>query len=116
MAAQPVPEGRTAFFQADARDPALILERAAATLDFREPAGVILFGVPHLAPDEDEVAGIFAALSAAIAPGSHLAICHLASDIEPETVARFVDGMAENGFPRIALRARAPGARAPGVG
>jgi O-methyltransferase involved in polyketide biosynthesis len=104
---QSAPEGRTAFFQADARDPALILEHAAETLDFRKPVAVILFGVLHFVPDEDEVAGIVAALSAAIAPGSHLAISHLASDIEPETVTRFVDSMAENGFPRIALRDRA---------
>jgi hypothetical protein len=104
---QSAPEGRTAFFQADARDPALILEHAAETLDFRKPVAVILFGVLHFVPDEDEVAGIVAALSAAIAPGSHLAISHLASDIEPDTVTRFVDSMAENGFPRIALRDRA---------
>jgi O-methyltransferase involved in polyketide biosynthesis len=104
---QSAPEGRTAFFQADARDPALILEHAAVTLDFRQPVTVIMLGVLHFLHDEDEVAGILAALSAAIAPGSHLAISHLASDIAPETVTRFVDSMAENGFPRIALRDRA---------
>jgi O-methyltransferase involved in polyketide biosynthesis len=101
------PEGRTAFFQADARDPALVLNYAAATLDFRKPVAVILFGVLHFLLDEEQVAGIVAALSAAIAPGSHLAISHLASDIEPETVTRFADSMAENGFPRLALRDRA---------
>jgi O-methyltransferase involved in polyketide biosynthesis len=103
---QSSPEGRTDFYQADARDPELILERAAATLDLREPVAVIMLGLLHFLHDDQEVAGITAAFSAAIARGSHLAVSHLASDIQPETLARFLDSMADNGLPPTALRSR----------
>ena len=103
---QSSPEGRTDFCQADARDPAFILEKAAATLDFRKPVAVIMLGVLHYLHDEEQVAAITAAFSAAVAAGSHLAISHLASDIEPEVMARYVAALAENGVPRSALRSR----------
>jgi O-methyltransferase involved in polyketide biosynthesis len=103
---QSAPEGRTDFYQADARDPGLILEQAAATLDFREPAAVIILGVLHFLHDDEQVAAITAAFSDAVAAGSHLAISHLASDIEPETIARFVASMAEYGLPQNAMRSR----------
>jgi O-methyltransferase involved in polyketide biosynthesis len=103
---QSSPEGRTDFYQADARDPAFILEKAAATLDFGKPVAVIMLGVLYFLPDEEQVAAITAAFSAAVAPGSHLAISHLASDIEPEVMARFVAALADNGVPRSALRSR----------
>jgi O-methyltransferase involved in polyketide biosynthesis len=103
---QSAPEGRTDFYQADARDPGLILEQAAATLDFREPAAVIILGVLHFLHDDEQVAAITAEFSAALAAGSHLAISHLASDIEPETIARFVASMAEYGLPQNAMRSR----------
>jgi O-methyltransferase involved in polyketide biosynthesis len=103
---QSAPEGRTDFYQADARDPGLILEQAAATLDFREPVAVIILGVLHFLHDDEQVAAITAEFSAALAAGSHLAISHLASDIEPETIARFVASMAEYGLPQNAMRSR----------
>jgi O-methyltransferase involved in polyketide biosynthesis len=103
---QSSPEGSTDFYQADARDPGFILEQAAATLDFGEPVAVIILGVLHFLHDDEQVAAITAAFSGALAAGSHLAISHLASDIEPETVARFVESMAENGLPQNAMRSR----------
>ena len=103
---QSSPEGRTDFHQADARDPAFILEKAAATLDFRKPVAVIMLGVLHYLHDEEQVAAIIAGFSAAVPAGSHLAISHLASDIEPQVMAGFVAALAENGVPRSALRSR----------
>jgi hypothetical protein len=103
---QSSPEGRTDFYQADARDPAFILEKAAATLDFRKPVAVIMLGVLHYLHDEEQVAAITAGFSAAVPAGSHLAISHLASDIEPQVMAGFVAALAENGVPRSALRSR----------
>ena len=103
---QSAPEGRTDFYQADARDPAFILEQAAATLDFRKPVALIMLGLLHFLHDDDQVAAIMAAFRAAVAPGSHLAISHLASDIEPEIMAEFLRGMAEEGVPPRALRSR----------
>jgi O-methyltransferase involved in polyketide biosynthesis len=101
---QSSPEGRTGFHQADARDPGLILERAAATLDFRQPVGVLMLGVLHFLPDDEQAAAITAAFSGAVAPGSHLAVSHMARDIEPETMARFARNMAESGLTQATLR------------
>jgi O-methyltransferase involved in polyketide biosynthesis len=104
---QSSPEGRTDYHQADARDPEFILEKAAATLDFREPVAVIMLGVLHFLRDDEQVAAITAAFSGAVAPGSHLAISHAASDIEAETMADFARSIAETGFPDGVLRDRA---------
>ena len=103
---QSSPEGKTDFYQADARDPESILEQARATLDFGKPVAVIVLGVLHFLPDDEQAAAITAALGAAVAPGSHLAVSHLARDIEPETMARYVAGMAETGYPHLELRDR----------
>ena len=101
------PEGSTGFHQADARDPGLILEHAAATLDLREPVAVIMLGVLHFLPGDEQVAAITAAFAAAVAAGSHLAISHMASDIEPEAMAESARKMAENGITQSAVRSRA---------
>jgi len=104
---QSSPEGRTDFYQADARDPELILEMAAATLDLREPVAVIMLGVLHFLRDDDQVAAIAAALSGAVAAGSHLVVSHMASDIEAETMAEFARSITESGFTETIMRDRA---------
>jgi S-adenosyl methyltransferase len=74
------PEGATDYLQADLRDPDLILDRAAATLDFRQPVAVMLLGVLHLVQDSEDPWGIVARLMAAVPPGSYLTISHPAID------------------------------------
>lgn len=103
---QSSPEGRTAFLQADARDPSSILERASATLDFSQPVAVLLLGVLHFLPDDDEVTALVARFKDATPPGSYLVISHLASDIEPEMMAEFSRRMRENGVAQDAQRTR----------
>jgi O-methyltransferase involved in polyketide biosynthesis len=100
------PEGRTDFLLADARDPAAVVEQAAATLDFSQPVTVMILGVLHFLPDDDQVAAIVATFKDAIAPGSHLVISHLASDIAPEAVAEFGRNLRENGVAQDAQRSR----------
>jgi O-methyltransferase involved in polyketide biosynthesis len=101
------PEGRTDFLLADARDPAAILVQAAATLDFSKPVAVMILGVLHFLPDDDQVAAIAATFKDAIAPGSHLVISHLASDIEPKAVAEFGRKLRQHGVAQDAQRTRA---------
>src|SRR6202012_3017965 len=48
------PEGKTAYLDADLRDPARILARAAETLDFGQPVAVLLIAVLHFVPDSDD--------------------------------------------------------------
>lgn len=67
-----------AIIDADLREPATVLERAAATglIDFSEPVGLLLVAVLHFIPDESDPWGIVATLRDALAPGSHLVLCH----------------------------------------
>ncbi|MDT3442738.1 MULTISPECIES: SAM-dependent methyltransferase [unclassified Pseudofrankia] len=110
-----VPEGVTAYLQADLRDPEKILEDAAATLDFSRPVATLLHGVLQFIPDSDEADRVVRTLLDAMPSGSYLSLAHIAQDVRPETarsmdeasasspvisvyrtrdqVARFVDGL-----------------------
>jgi hypothetical protein len=87
----PAPPGRCAYIDADLRDTTTVLDQAARTLDFTQPAAVLLLAVLHFIPDSDDPAAIVAALAAALAPGSYLVITHLTSDLAPGPVAAGVD-------------------------
>ena len=54
------PEGATAYIDADLRDTDAIVREAARVLDFGEPVAVMLLGVPHCIPDEEDPAAIVA--------------------------------------------------------
>jgi SAM-dependent methyltransferase len=103
---QSSPEGRADFLHADARDPSVILEQAAETLDFSKPVAVVMLGVLHFLPGDDEVTAIAVTFKDALAPGGHLVISHMASDIEPETMAEFARKMRESGVAQAAYRSR----------
>lgn len=77
------PGGAIAFLDADLRDTGLILAGAAQTLDFTQPVAVVLGAVLHFIGG-DVAYDITTSLMAASAPGSYLAISHVASDIAPE--------------------------------
>jgi O-methyltransferase involved in polyketide biosynthesis len=80
------PQGATAYIQADARDPELILRQAAETLDFSQPVAVMMLGFIHLIPDEENPAGIVRRVMDAVVPGSYLVISAVTSDIETDQV------------------------------
>ncbi len=77
------PQGATDYIQVDLRDPGLILDRAAALLDFGQPVAIMLLGVLHLISDSEDPWGIVARLMAATPAGSYLTISHPAIDIHP---------------------------------
>lgn len=85
------PEGACEYIPADLRDPELILKEAARTLDFSQPAAVILAAVVHFLRDDDDPAAVVASLAAPLAPGSFMAISHLTADFAPGQVAAGVD-------------------------
>ena len=80
------PQGACDYVHADLREPGTIVAEAAGTLDFAQPAAVILAAVLHFLADADDPAGVVAALAAALAPGSFVAISHLTSDFAPDAV------------------------------
>jgi len=82
-----IPEGTTSYLQADLRDPGMILREAARTLDFAQPAAVILAAILQLIGDEEDPYGIVARLMSSVARGSYLVLTHPASDIHGELVA-----------------------------
>jgi SAM-dependent methyltransferase len=74
-------QGRTAFLDADLRDPASILTspQLRRTLDLGQPVGLLLVAVLHFLPD-DEAAQAVAALRDALAPGSYIVLSHGTDD------------------------------------
>jgi len=80
------PGGACDYIDADLRDPDVILRQAAETLDFAQPAAVLLVAVLPFLSDADDPAGIVASLATALAPGSFLAISHLTADFAPAQV------------------------------
>jgi S-adenosyl methyltransferase len=89
-------EGATDYIHGDLREPEPILEGAAATLDFTQPVAVVLIGVLHFLRDSDDPHGILARIVEALAPGSYLAIGHLASDINPEEMSALAERYDES--------------------
>jgi hypothetical protein len=78
------PHGATAYLEADLRDTQKILDEAAGTLDFGQPVAVMLLGVLHCIPGQDDPAAIVAGLMAAVPQGSYLVVTHPASDVAVE--------------------------------
>ena len=109
-------EGTTAYIHADLRQPEKVLSdpRLLETLDLSEPVALMMFGVLHFIPDQDDAHGIVNRLLNALPSGSYLAVQHPTRDFYPEGVgadrsyrsagitfqyrtraefARFVDGL-----------------------
>lgn len=83
-------EGATAYIDADLRDPGVILEQAARTLDLTRPVALILLGVAAHVPGEsayDIVAGLLGALPA----GSHLVFGDSTEVYRPEAMRTMVE-------------------------
>ncbi|URM89026.1 SAM-dependent methyltransferase [Streptomyces sp. MRC013] len=83
-----VPEGATAYIQADARDPQAILERAGEVLDFTRPVALSLLALLHFVDDEDGAYELVSRLVERLAPGSYLVLSHITSDFDPESAAK----------------------------
>jgi S-adenosyl methyltransferase len=80
-------EGATHYIDADLRDPSKILGEAATILDFSQPVAVMLIAIMHLIVDAEDPYGIVGQLTAAVRPGSYLALSQVASDIEAKRMA-----------------------------
>jgi hypothetical protein len=80
-------EGQTAYVDADLREPDVVLNRSADTLDPTQPIAVMLVSILHHLPDDDDPHGIVARYMERAASGSYLVVSHLAKDIRPEDMA-----------------------------
>ena len=97
------PGGVISYLDSDVTDVDTIVSAARATLDFGQPIGVLL---TILAFVTDAAAAVVSALAEAVPDGSHIAISHLASDMDPgvRMAVRQWNGMSAQ---RVTLRSRA---------
>ncbi|MFG1606715.1 SAM-dependent methyltransferase [Actinoplanes sp. NPDC049265] len=88
-------EGRTAYVDADVRDPDNILHsrEVADTLDLNQPVALMLLAVMHFVTDDEDPYGIVKRLVTALPPGSCLVLSHATADwMPPETAAMIQSG------------------------
>jgi len=79
------PGGRTAYIQADLRDPQSILSAPSVqeVLDFSRPIALMLVAVLHFVPDEFNPAQVLATLIEALPSGSYLVASHITGEHDP---------------------------------
>jgi hypothetical protein len=80
------PRGRTAYIDADLREPARILADPALneTLDLAEPVALMRVAILHFLVDADDPAAIIRTLLSALAPGSFLVASHVTPEHDPD--------------------------------
>jgi S-adenosyl methyltransferase len=98
--------GAVAALDADAHYPRTILAGAAETLDFDRPVAILLMATLVFVLDDALAAEIMRSLTGAVPVGSHVALYHQASDLDPEVIvgARRWNAMSDR---QITLRSRA---------
>ena len=107
------PAGRTAYIEADLREPDKILANAdlRETLDLSRPAALMLVATMHFITDDHDPHGIVSRLVSALAPGSYLVMTHATSEhLTPEQYAENEEANARSGVP-FRLRTREEFAR-----
>ncbi|WP_179277370.1 SAM-dependent methyltransferase [Actinoplanes regularis] len=79
------PEGKTAYINADLRDPEGILndDQLRSTIDLSKPIGIILVAVLHFIRDDEDPKGIITRIIGSLAPGSWVVISHVTFDHMP---------------------------------
>ena len=95
------PEGKTAYIQADLREPEKILDDPVtrATLDFSQPVGLMLVAVLHFVPDEAQPRRIVDTLLDALPSGSYLVASHATSEYFADRGAAAAGIYHERGIP-----------------
>jgi hypothetical protein len=94
------PAGRTAYIQADLRDPAAILADPATRdmIDFGQPVALMLVAILHFIPDAARPAEIIGTLLDALPSGSYLAASHLTTEHDPVATSAGQQTMREAGI------------------
>ena len=105
------PEGVCDYIEGDLREPDKILDQAARTLDFTRPVALMLLGILHHIPDTGQAYSIARQLTAALAPGSFLAINHSTSAVHGAAMEEAVAHWNQVGTPSMTLRTPAQIAR-----
>jgi hypothetical protein len=99
-------QGAIAALDGKLTDPGALLAGAAATLDFGQPVAVLLPSTLPFIASTARVAAIVSVLLEGLVPGSYLALCHLASDLDPALEASAAHWNRVSPL-RVTLRSRA---------
>jgi hypothetical protein len=99
------PDGRTAYIDADLRDPVGILSdpEVGGTLDLGQPVALMLVAILHFLTDEDSPAALVATLLDALPAGSYLVASHVTPEHDPAGVSGLVRAYRQGG---VAVQAR----------
>jgi hypothetical protein len=97
-------QGACAYISGDLRDPGAITGQAAATLDLSRPVAVMLLGVLHFVPDSGHPDALIARLLDPLAPGSYLALTHLAADVHTPELKETFSRLSERMNATVVLR------------
>ena len=102
-----VPQGRTAYVDADLREPEAILANPAVreTLDLNQPVALMLVAILHFLVDADDPARIVATLLDALPKGSYLVASHVTPEHDPVGVYGLVRVYRAGGIPAQARTA-----------
>jgi SAM-dependent methyltransferase len=94
-------QGRTAYIDADLRDPEKLLASRTVrqTLDLRRPVGLMLVAILHFLVDADDPARVVAALLSALPSGSYLVASHVTPEHDPAGVGGLVRTYRASGIP-----------------
>jgi hypothetical protein len=95
------PEGRTAYIQADLRDPAAILSSPVVreVLDFSQPIALMTVAVLHFVLDEFKPAAILTTLLDELPSGSYLTASHVTGEHLPAQAAATTRTYRSSGVP-----------------
>ncbi|MFC6886678.1 MULTISPECIES: SAM-dependent methyltransferase [Actinomadura] len=100
------PEGRTAYIDADLREPGAILDAARGALDLDRPVALTVIAVLQFFTDDDEALGLVRRLMEPLAPGSVLALSVVPEADEASPLAAGVAAYKAQGIP-MKMRTRA---------
>ncbi|WP_381558905.1 SAM-dependent methyltransferase [Streptomyces eurythermus] len=95
------PEGRTAYVEADFRDPAAILgaSELRGTLDLSRPVALTVIAIAHFMLDADDAVGVVRRLMEPLPSGSYLAMSIGTAEFAPAEVGRVAREYAARGMP-----------------
>ena len=103
------PRGRSAYFEADVRDPGVILRHPVLrdTLDLAQPVALLLVAVLHFLHDDEQTAGVVSELLAALPSGSCLVLSHGTMDFSTAAGVVAYEKMFAAGGTDVRARPRA---------
>ncbi|MFD5696510.1 SAM-dependent methyltransferase [Streptomyces lasiicapitis] len=98
-------QGRTAYVQADLKEPEAIISFAREHLDFREPIGLSLVSVLQFVSEPHDPYWVVNRLMEQLVPGSYLVLSHVTWEFEPEIWDR-IDAIYRAGGTPMRARSR----------